>query len=51
MTFAERYISTTEKEKQKDSKKIVISDDMFAQCEVIEGLTRELKKNRISKRL
>jgi hypothetical protein len=46
MDFSEKYISTTDKAKDVSSKKIVISDDSFAVCEMLKEVAFRLSRMR-----
>jgi hypothetical protein len=47
MEFTEKYISTAEKLIDKDSKKVVLSDDSFAYCELIDLLIKKIEQVRV----
>lgn len=48
MEFQDKYISKTDKEKDPESKKQVLADDVYALCESIDNLSSNIKSLRAS---
>lgn len=48
MKFEDKYISATDKALDKESKKVVLVDDAYALCEMINELINKIEHARIS---